>query len=437
MGQTSRLGAFLDPVADKLIVAVALVLLVSKEMPHIIVPGLEGMDGGHATLRAGIGQASSSCCVSIVIIGREIAISALREWMAEIGQRGKVKVSQLAKYKTILQIVGLSCMLFRWNLPILPGVRCRCSRSASCSPSSPRSLTLISADVLPARRLAGPARPRMTRSVCVFCGSAPGVRPSYSRAARELGVALAQPGITLVYGGGQASGSWASSPTPCCRPAGASSGVIPRMLIERELAHPNLTTPARGRPRCMSARRSWPTCPTASSGLPGGMGTFDELVEIVTWAQLGLHAKPVVLANIDNYFAPMYAMLDQRRAGGIRHRRKPGPLAQCRIRGIGNANPYERRGCRRGNSLTCRATALEFAPSPGSGNSSVGRARPCQGRGREFESRFPLQFRRYPPFGPVARWQNGYAAACKAVYAGSIPTLASIMSIPMPRWRNW
>jgi phosphatidylglycerophosphate synthase len=59
---------------------------------------------------------------SIVIIGREIAISALREWMAEIGQRGKVKVSQLAKYKTILQIVGLSCMLFRWSLPVFPGV---------------------------------------------------------------------------------------------------------------------------------------------------------------------------------------------------------------------------------------------------------------------------------------------------------------------------
>ncbi|HET9472262.1 MAG TPA: hypothetical protein VFO82_00110, partial [Steroidobacteraceae bacterium] len=54
--------------------------------------------------------------------GREIAISALREWMAEIGQRGKVRVSKLAKLKTILQIVGLSCMLFRWNLPIFPGV---------------------------------------------------------------------------------------------------------------------------------------------------------------------------------------------------------------------------------------------------------------------------------------------------------------------------
>ena len=76
---------------------------------------------------------------SIVIIGREIAISALREWMAEIGQRGKVKVSQLAKYKTILQIVGLSCMLFRWNLTIFPECPCRCSRSAWCSRSSPRS----------------------------------------------------------------------------------------------------------------------------------------------------------------------------------------------------------------------------------------------------------------------------------------------------------
>jgi phosphatidylglycerophosphate synthase len=121
MGQTSRLGAFLDPVADKLIVAVALVLLLSKEMPMIIVPGLEGLDGERATLRAETVRVILVLC-SIVIIGREIAISALREWMAEIGQRGKVKVSQLAKYKTILQIVGLSCMLFRWNLTIFPGV---------------------------------------------------------------------------------------------------------------------------------------------------------------------------------------------------------------------------------------------------------------------------------------------------------------------------
>jgi phosphatidylglycerophosphate synthase len=120
MGQTSRLGAFLDPVADKLIVAVALVLLLSKDMPLVIVPGIEGLDGGHATLRSESVRAILVLS-AIVIIGREIAISALREWMAEIGQRGKVKVNALGKYKTILQIVGLSCMLFRWDLPVLPG----------------------------------------------------------------------------------------------------------------------------------------------------------------------------------------------------------------------------------------------------------------------------------------------------------------------------
>ena len=121
MGQTSRLGAFLDPVADKLIVAVALVLLLSKEMPPIFVPGLEGLDGGFATLRPETVQVILVLS-AIVIIGREIAISALREWMAEIGKRGMVKVSAMGKIKTILQIVGLSCMLFRWDLPILPGV---------------------------------------------------------------------------------------------------------------------------------------------------------------------------------------------------------------------------------------------------------------------------------------------------------------------------
>jgi CDP-diacylglycerol---glycerol-3-phosphate 3-phosphatidyltransferase len=122
MGQTSRLGAFLDPVADKLIVAVALVLLLSKEMPNIVVPGLEGLDGNRYTLRKESVQVILVLS-SIIIIGRELAISALREWMAEIGQRGKVKVSALGKYKTILQIVGLSCMLFRWDLPLLPGFK--------------------------------------------------------------------------------------------------------------------------------------------------------------------------------------------------------------------------------------------------------------------------------------------------------------------------
>jgi CDP-diacylglycerol--glycerol-3-phosphate 3-phosphatidyltransferase len=96
LGQVSPLGAFLDPVADKLIVATALVLIVSKNPVWYV------------TLTAA------------VIIGREIAISALREWMAELGARHKMKVSGIAKFKTIVQIVGLSMMLFREDLLGLP-----------------------------------------------------------------------------------------------------------------------------------------------------------------------------------------------------------------------------------------------------------------------------------------------------------------------------
>jgi CDP-diacylglycerol--glycerol-3-phosphate 3-phosphatidyltransferase/cardiolipin synthase len=96
LGLTSRLGAFLDPVADKLIVAAALVLIVSAD-PRVYV-----------------------VIMATVIIGREIAVSALREWMAEIGARGRIKVSQLAKYKTIMQIFGLSMMLFNHNLLGVP-----------------------------------------------------------------------------------------------------------------------------------------------------------------------------------------------------------------------------------------------------------------------------------------------------------------------------
>src|SRR5271156_1997263 len=91
-GQTSRLGAFLDPVADKLIVAAALVLIVSHDPRWYLV------------------------IVATVIIGREITVSALREWMAEIGARGRIKVSVWGKYKTIMQIFGLSMMLFRQDL---------------------------------------------------------------------------------------------------------------------------------------------------------------------------------------------------------------------------------------------------------------------------------------------------------------------------------
>jgi uncharacterized protein (TIGR00730 family) len=155
----------------------------------------------------------------------------------------------------------------------------------------------------------------MTKSVCVFCGSAPGARPIYSEAARELGVALAEGGVTLVYGGGRL-GLMGIVAEAALQAGGRVVGVIPRMLLERELAHPRLTqqhvvTTMHERKTLMAQMSD------AFVGLPGGMGTFDELVEIVTWAQLGLHAKPVVLANIQNYFAPLYGMLDHAVAEGF------------------------------------------------------------------------------------------------------------------------
>ncbi|HLS82509.1 MAG TPA: CDP-diacylglycerol--glycerol-3-phosphate 3-phosphatidyltransferase [Steroidobacter sp.] len=120
LGQTSALGAFLDPVADKLMVATALILLVDYPPPR-----LELIDFNPHILIT---------ITAAIIVGREITISALREWMAEMGARGKVAVSLLGKLKTIFQMTGLSLMLFRgyvWFLPAFEiGVYCLVAAAA-------------------------------------------------------------------------------------------------------------------------------------------------------------------------------------------------------------------------------------------------------------------------------------------------------------------
>lgn len=120
LGQTSALGAFLDPVADKLMVVVALVLLVSYSPPRLELIRFDP----HVLITI----------TAAVIVGREITISALREWMAEMGARGKVAVSSMGKLKTIFQMTGLSCMLFRsdvWFIPAFElGVYCLVAAAA-------------------------------------------------------------------------------------------------------------------------------------------------------------------------------------------------------------------------------------------------------------------------------------------------------------------
>ena len=131
-------------------------------------------------------------------------------------------------------------------------------------------------------------------------------------------------------------------------------GVIPRMLIEREAAHPTLT-----RQHVVTTMHERKTLMAEMSdgfvGLPGGMGTFDELVEIVTWAQLGLHAKPVVLANVENYFAPHVRHARQRGDRRASSRRE----SRARWRNAESVTSVMQILAGRGNFLTCRAAALE------------------------------------------------------------------------------
>jgi uncharacterized protein (TIGR00730 family) len=146
------------------------------------------------------------------------------------------------------------------------------------------------------------------QSVCVFCGSSAGARPEYAEAARRLGAALARRGLGLVYGGGHV-GLMGVLADAALAAGGAVVGVIPQALVDRELAHGRLTEllvvgTMHERKALMADRAD------AFAALPGGFGTADELFEILTWAQLGLHAKPVGLLNVAGFFGPLLGWVD-------------------------------------------------------------------------------------------------------------------------------
>jgi uncharacterized protein (TIGR00730 family) len=149
------------------------------------------------------------------------------------------------------------------------------------------------------------------RSVCVFCGSSPGTEPAFLDSARELGCLLGTAGVTLVYGGGSTGlmGTLARAALDC---GGAVVGVIPEFLIRREVAFEGahqviVTRDMHERKRTMFERAD------AFVALPGGIGTLEETVEQMTWAQLGQHRKPILLANIAGFWDPLCALLDHMR----------------------------------------------------------------------------------------------------------------------------
>jgi len=149
---------------------------------------------------------------------------------------------------------------------------------------------------------------RSPRSVCVFCGSSPGARPAYLAAARALGEALARRGLTLVYGGASV-GLMGSLADAALAARGEVIGIIPGALEAREIAHPGLSRlEVVGSMHERKARMA--ELADAFVALPGGMGTLDELAEILTWAQLGLHRKACGLVDVDGYWKPLVSFLD-------------------------------------------------------------------------------------------------------------------------------
>lgn len=145
------------------------------------------------------------------------------------------------------------------------------------------------------------------RRICVFAGSSTGNDPAWADAARALGRAMAARGIGLVYGGG---GIGLMGVVADAALAGGVPvvGIIPRALATKEIAHHGVTE-LRVVPSMHERKAEMATLADGFIALPGGLGTFEELFEVLTWAQLGLHAKPIGLLDAAGYYAPLAALI--------------------------------------------------------------------------------------------------------------------------------
>jgi uncharacterized protein (TIGR00730 family) len=144
-------------------------------------------------------------------------------------------------------------------------------------------------------------------SICVYCGSRPGVEPAFAEAARQVGLWIAQNKGQLVYGGGH-NGLMGMMADACLQAGGRVVGVIPKALVEKEWAHSgcselHVVDNMHERKRLMAERAD------AFLAMPGGIGTFEEFFEVWTWRQLGYHDKPVGLLNIKGYYDNLLAFL--------------------------------------------------------------------------------------------------------------------------------
>lgn len=155
----------------------------------------------------------------------------------------------------------------------------------------------------------------MLHRLCVFCGSSSGAHPAYVRAAAEMGRVLAERGIGLVYGGGKV-GLMGAMADACLRAGGRAIGVMPRNLVEKEIAHQGLTE-LRVVGSMHERKALMADLAHGFIALPGGFGTWEEFCEVLTWSQLGLHRKACGLLNVNGYYDPLLAMADRAVAEGF------------------------------------------------------------------------------------------------------------------------
>lgn len=146
------------------------------------------------------------------------------------------------------------------------------------------------------------------KAICVYCGSSPGEKPIYVEAATRLGKAFADRNIRLVYGGGSV-GLMGTVARGVLENQGQVTGIIPRFLANKEImlkeAHELIVTEDMHERKKLMFEHA-----DAFVALPGGIGTLEELIEMLTWAQLGRHNKPVVLANVDGFWNPLLSLLN-------------------------------------------------------------------------------------------------------------------------------
>jgi uncharacterized protein (TIGR00730 family) len=153
------------------------------------------------------------------------------------------------------------------------------------------------------------------KAICVYCGSSDKVHPEYLEGARQLGAAVAKRGVQLVYGAGR-SGLMGAVANGALENGGEVTGVIPGMFNTPQLAHRGLTRlEVVETIHIRKARLA--ELADAFIALPGGFGTFEEFFEILTWAQIGLHKKPIGLLNLRDYYAPLLEMVELARKEGF------------------------------------------------------------------------------------------------------------------------